>query len=394
MNKRITVLLLGLAAAACGGQDGDRISLTGTIEMTEVQVAFKMPGRIEEISVREGDRVTQGDLLARLDADELQQRRQEAQAAVKAASARVEELRAQRTFQQESLAGNIEERQSAWQAQKAVLDELLAGSRPQEIEEAEAALRRTRSRLDKARSDLQRAQPLVEHEDISAQQFDQLQTAVETAQAEVEQASQRLDLLREGPRREDIETARSRLRQAQAQQKLARAGRLEVERLSRAIKTAQAEIERAQARVGQIDTQLEDTRAYSPIDGVVLLKSSEAGEVVAAGTPLLTLGDQDRPWMRGYVPEGLLGRVELGAKVNVTTDSYPDKVYEGEITFISSEAEFTPRQVLTPEQRSRLVYRIKISLENPRGELKLNMPCDAEIPLQPASQENEGEASG
>ncbi|HSR66406.1 MAG TPA: efflux RND transporter periplasmic adaptor subunit [Acidobacteriota bacterium] len=385
------LVLAGLAVTAWllwpVPQASDRISLTGNIEMTEVQVAFKRAGRIEEIRVAEGEPVEAGSLLASLDDEELRQRRREALAALKAASARVDELRAQRAFQQESLESTVEERQSALQAQRSLLQELLSGTRKQEIEEADAALRRARSRLSKAESDYKRAQPLVEHEDISRQQFDQVETAYQTAQAEAEQASQRLDLLREGPRQEDIEAARSRVRQAQAQLRLAQAGSLDIERLSRSIETARAEIERAQARVSQIESQLDDTQALSPIDGVVLLKSGQAGEVVAAGTPILSLGDYARPWMRAYIPENLLGRVKLGSPVQVSTDSYPGKVYRGEITFIASEAEFTPRQVLTPEQRSRLVYRIKISLENPRGELKLNMPCDVEIPLQPARQD-------
>lgn len=395
MKKRIALVLLVLAAVAVTAwllwpaqEARESISLTGNIEMTEIQVAFKTPGQIEEIKVAEGDPVKAGSLLASLDDEELLRRREEASAALKAASAKVDELRAQRDFQQESLAGNVEERQSALEAQRSLLQELLSGTRKQQIEEAEAALRRARAHLSKAESDYKRALPLVEHEDISRQQFDQVETAYQGAQAEFEQARQRLDLLREGPRQEDIETARSRVRQAEAQLRLARAGSLEVERLSRSIATAQAEIERAQARLGQIDSQLDDTRALSPIDGVVLLKSSEAGEVVAAGSPVLSLADYARPWMRAYIPESLLGRVKLGSPVQVSTDSYPGKVYRGEITFIASEAEFTPRQVLTPEQRSRLVYRIKISLENPQGELKLNMPCDAEIPLQPAREED------
>jgi len=130
-----------------------------------------------------------------------------------------------------------------------------------------------------------------------------------------------------------------------------------------------------------IDTQLADTIAISPVDGVVLVKAADVGEVLAPGTTVVTVGDIDHPWLRGYVNETDLGKIKLGAKAKVTTDSYPGKVYQGRVTFISSEAEFTPKQIQTEQERVKLVYRIKIEMDNPRRELKSNMPADAEIVL-------------
>ena len=119
----------------------------------------------------------------------------------------------------------------------------------------------------------------------------------------------------------------------------------------------------------------------SPIDGVVLVKSAEPGEVIAAGTTIVRIGDVDHPWLRAYVGETDLGRVKLGTPVNLTTDSYPGKAYHGTVSFIASEAEFTPKQIQTKEERVKLVYRIKVDVENSSHELKNNMPVDAEIPL-------------
>ena len=114
---------------------------------------------------------------------------------------------------------------------------------------------------------------------------------------------------------------------------------------------------------------------------MVLVKSAEPGETVAAGATVVTLGDIDHPWLRGYVNETELGRVKLGERVKVTTDSFPGKTYWGRVSFIASEAEFTPKQIQTDEERVKLVYRIKVDLPNPQRELKLNMPADAEILL-------------
>jgi HlyD family secretion protein len=111
------------------------------------------------------------------------------------------------------------------------------------------------------------------------------------------------------------------------------------------------------------------------------VKSAEVGEVLAAGTTVVTIGDLDHPWLRGYINETDLGRVKLGQKVSVISDSFPGKAYQGRISFIASEAEFTPKQIQTPQERVKLVYRVKIDVENPNRELKSNMPVDAEIRL-------------
>jgi HlyD family secretion protein len=142
-----------------------------------------------------------------------------------------------------------------------------------------------------------------------------------------------------------------------------------------------AEVNRARAQVAITQTQINDTVVIAPIDGVVLVKSAELGEVLAAGTTVVTIGDIDHPWLRAYINETDLGRIQLGQPAKLTTDSFPGKTYPGHISFISSEAEFTPKQIQTREERVKLVYRIKIDVENQSHELKLNMPVDAEIQL-------------
>jgi len=155
-----------------------------------------------------------------------------------------------------------------------------------------------------------------------------------------------------------------------------------MKRREQELATRRAEIERSRANLAQVDAQLADTLAVSPVDGVVLVKSADVGEVLAAGATVVTVGDIDHPWLRAYINETDLGKVKLQSKARITTDSYPGKVYDGRVTFISSEAEFTPKQIQTQEERVKLVYRIKIEADNPRHELKSNMPADAEIVLE------------
>jgi HlyD family secretion protein len=235
--------------------------------------------------------------------------------------------------------------------------------------------------VDLARADWERAQTLYKNQDISTSQFDQARTKFSAATAQLAQAEQRLALVREGPRKEEIAGARAQLARSQAAVRTAEANRIELRRKEQELAARRAEIDRARAQAGMTEAQLGDTTIASPIDGVVLTKSAEQGEVIAAGTPIVSIGDIDHPWLRAYVSETDLGRVKLGAKVNLTTDSYPGKVYTGTISFISSEAEFTPKQIQTKEERVKMVYRIKVDVDNRARELKNNMPVDAEIPL-------------
>ena len=161
----------------------------------------------------------------------------------------------------------------------------------------------------------------------------------------------------------------------------AEASRLEIKRKEQEVDTRRAQIAQARAQVGVIDAIIADGTVTAPLDGIILEKSAEIGEVVAAGTTIATLGNINKPWLRGYIREQDHGRVKLGMKVRITTDSFPDKVYEGRLSYIASEAEFTPKQIQTPEERVKLVYRIKIEADNPQQELKLNMPASAEILL-------------
>ncbi len=390
MNKKrilpLVALLILVALAALwlswpAGHAAGTISFSGNIEMTQIDIAFKTSGRLIERAVDEGDEVKRGMVVARLDDEQLRWQRHQAVAAVAAAESRLAELDAQIRYQEESMVAQVEQKRAELQQSDAQLKELLAGSRSQEIGQAEAAVERALSVQRKAEADFKRATELRQDEDISAIQFDQYKSASESAQAELERARQQLELVREGPRAEDIEAARAQTARARAGLRQAESVALDILRSQQARETAQAEIEKAKAMLSQLESQLADTVVASPSDGVVLVKNAEPGEVLAAGTSVVSVGDVDHPWLRGYIPEASLGRVKLGSRVKVTNDSYPGKAYPGEVTFIASEAEFTPKQIQTPQERVKLVYRIKVSVANPDRQLKLNMPCDAEIEL-------------
>ncbi len=390
MAKRI-LLLLVLVGAAAGGywywqataaaEAKGRILVSGNLEMTQVDVSFKASGKLMELAVREGDFVKKGQLIARIERNSVEHQKERDAAGVAASENAFTTLGTSIQYQKATIDGDIDLKKALIAQAEARLSELMAGSRKQEIEQSQAAVADARTQLDWTKLDWDRAQKLYKDEDISTSQFDMARTKFQSAQAVLRQAEQRYGLIKEGPRKEEIAIARAQVDQARASLKLAEANRLDLRRREQELGARRAEVDRSKAQLAITQTQITDADIYSPVDGVVLVKSAEIGEIVAAGATIVTIGDLDHPWLRAYINERDLDRVKIGGKVRLLTDSRSGKEYEGRISFIASEAEFTPKQIQTKEERVKLVYRIKVEVANPRHELKSNMPVDGEILL-------------
>ncbi len=388
MSKRKVIIPVAILAVVLGiwvwrtmrsDNDPNLVRLSGNIELTEVDLSFKLPGRLVELSVDEGDVVKAGELIARLDRDELSHQITRERAGITSAESTLQQLRTGIAYQEATIRDDIALKRADLAAAIARLQELENGSRPQEVQSARAALAEAEAQNKQAQLDWQRAQRLIKNDDISASQFDQYRTRADAAAAALKRAREQAALVEEGPRKEQIEQQRAVVERARASLGMSEANRIDLKRRQEEIGMRQAEVVRARAQAGALDVQMSDKTLISPVHGVVLSKSAERGEVLAGGATVVTVGEIDRPWVRAYISEKDLGRVKLGMAAQVMTDSYPGKRYEGKVTFISSEAEFTPKQIQTQEERQKLVYRIKIEVPNPNGELKDNMPVDAEI---------------
>jgi HlyD family secretion protein len=305
-----------LLLSACSSSQPGQLAVSGNVEVTQVQASFRVPGRVTERPVDEGQTVRAGQVIARLDDQDLKQQ--------------------------------LALRQADAAAAKASLDRLLAGSRTQEIGASKAALQQAEADLVRAKADDGRNTDLLKKEVISQREFDATHSAYLAAEARVKQARDQYDLVKAGPRKEDIEQGR-------------------------------AAFAAAEQAVALAQTQLGYATLLAPTDGLVLSKNVEPGDYVAPGTPVVTLGDLREVYIRAYIDERDLGRVKVAQKASVSTDSYPGKRYEGRVTFISQEAEFTPKTVQTQKERVALVYRIKVTVPNPSGELKPGMPADVVI---------------
>jgi HlyD family secretion protein len=323
--KRIVILFL-LAAAVGGGYYYYRhahavpasgsLLLSGNVEAHESVVSFRTQGRIVALPVQEGSAVKAGELLSRLDDDDYRQQ------------VRVDEA----TLQTRTRELNLAE----------------AGSRTQDIRAAEQSVVDAKADLEMKRADLDRYSALYKRDAISAQTRDQAQTAFDRARAVFERAQQNLSEIREGTRKEQIAVSRATLQAARQNLELTK-------------------------------VRLDYTVLNSPVTGVITVRQAELGEYVVPGTPVVSIADLDHLWVRAYVPETDLGRVRWGQQVSVKTDTFPGKSYKGTVSFVSPEAEFTPKTVQTNKERVALVYRIKVDVENPDHELKPGMPADVTI---------------
>jgi len=380
MKKKKVVILLLVAAVGAAllfryisnlkSNDPNKIYVSGNIEVRDAEISFKIAGRVIERLVSEGELAKDGQIIARLDSSDLAQEIVLREAELRASQAILAELEA--GYRSEEIAQAL----AAMQKARSRLDELLAGSRPQEIAAAEAGVENARVNVAHLKVEFDRQSKLLKGETISQREFDRTESEYKRAVAGLREAQERLKLVKEGPRKEQIDQARSALNEAKE-----RYAMLERGPRKETIEQSRARVEQAKASLAMAKIRLGYATIFAPFSGMVLSENVEPGEYVAPGIPVVTLGDLENVWLRAYINETDLGRVKQGQMVRVTTDTYPGKIYDGRIAFISSEAEFTPKNVQTEKERVKLVYRVKIDIPNPNMELKPGMPADAEIVL-------------
>jgi HlyD family secretion protein len=391
MKKRLRILLPLLLVVLLGTllynyfkgkEQGAHLRLSGNIEVTEAQLSFRIAGKLAQRLVDEGQQVKSGEVLARLDNGDQTIAVTMAEANLAHAEAVLAEM----------VAGSRSEdldRAAARVAQaRESLSELERGNRSEEVERGRAELAAARAAeqtaqvvLAQARIDFDRYHTLFKQDSVSTTLFETYRNNLQTAENRAEEsrartrvAIEQLNLLKSGARIEQRDRAAAALKQAEAEYALVKAGARQ-----ESIDQGRAKVAAAAAALDQARRQLSHTELLSPMDGTVLSTAAEPGEYLNPASPVLTIGDLGRPWLRAYINERDLGRVKLQQEATVATDSYPGKTYPGRITYIGSQAEFTPKTVQTFEERVKLMYRVKISLTNQDNELKPGMPADARL---------------
>jgi multidrug resistance efflux pump len=377
---------------------------SGSIEGTEVSIVSEFGGRILGLHAGEGDEVEAGQVLVELDASLLKAQMGEATAAVSAAEANLANVEAG-SHPAEILGAEAQLTQAQAQrdaARQVWQDAQTLVANPQELEaqiaEAQAKVDLAEVQIEQAMANLAAAE--VERDRYKAQgsmeekylyraydyQVQAAQAALEAARVDKEGAQQVLRAIK--ALRNNPLVLRSQVNQAEAQYEIAEMG-VEVARTNLAevkagptpedVAVAQAQVEQALAAVAALETQLDKMTLQAPIDGLVTSRPAHAGEAAVAGATLMTVANLDDVKLTIYIPEDELGRVYLGQEIGVTVDSFPNRVFTGTISYISQQAEFTPRNVQTEEERVNMVFAVKVRLPNPEHLLKPGMPADAHI---------------
>ena len=339
--------------------------VSGFIEADQIRVGSQIGGRVAEVFVEEGTRVRPGDLLFRLEPFDLEATL--ARASSKLAVAQAEYARLKAGYRTEE----VQQAQARWERAKAILEKAVAGPRRQEIAAAREQVRIARATLALAEAEFNRLGALVKKDQVSKEAYDKVVREREAAQAGLVVAEQSLALLEEGTRKEDIAAARADFVEAEQALELMRSGyrREDIDEAAAELASAEADLAAVQARVKELDV-------ISPCDCILETIELQPGDLVSANAPSVSLLDIDRLWVRTYIPEARLSQAPLGQIVPIRVDGLEDERFKTRITFIAQEGEFIPRNIQTPEERSKQVFRAKLMLEEGLGRLRAGMAVD------------------
>ncbi len=341
--------------------------VSGFIEADEIRIGSRVGGRVARVAVEEGQRVKPREVVLELEPFDLRERASEAEAELQAKRADLQRLQA--GFRPEEIA---QARAKAEQAAARLLM-LKNGPRPQEIAAAEARLKQAHAQLDLANATLDRVKKSFEASAASALEMDQAAEAQKTAAAAVTASAADLDLLKAGTRAEEIAQAEAAVREADAAAKLAENGYRKED-----IEAAEASVAAAESALAAFKQQIDELVVKAPVEGTVEAVELRKGDLVAANAPALSIMDTSHLWVRAYLPENHLD-VAVGQKMQVRVDSFPGRTFGAHVSFVARQAEFTPNNVQTPEERSKQVFRVKVDLDEGLDVLRAGMAADVLI---------------
>lgn len=361
----LITVVCGLVAALFYSQHTkEPLHVSGFIEADEIRLGSLVGGRVAKVHVEEGARVYTGDPLIELEPYDWRERRAEAESQLAERRAELEKLNA--GYRREEIA-QAKARVDELAAQ---LQKLEAGPRKQEIAAAQARLDLSNAQLEQASTNFSRVEALLKRGASTEEEFDRATEQLRVARATVQVRNEELALLLEGTRPEEIAEAKAQLEQARQQWELLRAGYRPEE-----IAEAEAAVDVAQAALEAIARQMGELVVRAPGEGIVEAVELQPGDLTPQGAPVISLMDMSHFWVRAYVPENKLD-VHVDQRVRVTVDSYPGESFAAHISFVARQAEFTPGNVQTPEERSKQVFRIKATLDEGLDRLRPGMAAD------------------
>jgi multidrug resistance efflux pump len=366
----IILVLLGLAAFSIyrwqADQRGDpeHLIVSGTVEADEVDVGSKVGGRLSALLIHEGDVVTKGTQLAQFETDELNARQRQLAAGKTVAEAQAMKLKNGPRVQE------LAQARAGVEAANAQLQELTAGSRKEDIAAAEAIWRSAEAQATQAAADYDRAQQLFAQDVIARADLDAALARSDSTQRNADAAKQQFAKAKAGPRPEEISAARARVKEAQAAYDLLASGSREED-----ITAANAQVDAAQADIDALGIQIAESKVFAPDDGTILSVNRQVGDLVLPNQPVFNLLLTRNYYVQVFIPENKLSWARPGTRATLHVDTYPEDTFTGTVTYLSTQGEFTPRNLQTTEKRVDQTFRCKVTVEDP-GKLRPGMMCD------------------
>jgi len=373
-------LLFGVGLLVYRGQRNlqmKELYYSGTIEAKQAELGFQVSGRIVEVLVNEGEFVKRDQLLASLGQSEYKARYEQAQAGLENVIKNMQRLELILELYKKTLPNEVARATAGVEVLSSQLRELEAGYRGQDIERARLAFLTAQDVMEEARKNRERYDNLFKKQLVPEREWDVVKLKYETAVKEFEKAKEMFDMLREGVRKETIQTARARLAEGKAVLRQAKNNLRKIKAAEKEVEAGKSQVKVAQSSLEVAETQRRYTQLRAPFDGVISSRNVEPGEVVLPGREVLSLSDLSSVDLKIFVGETEIGRVKPGQLVDIKVDTFPDKIYSGTVSFISPEGEFTPKIIQTQKERVKLVYLVKVFIQNPDLELKSGMPADA-----------------
>lgn len=377
-----TNMFKGEASSFKHTKEGNFLIASGIVENNAVMVSGEVPGTLKEFYIKEGDTVSKGQPIAKIDDTILQKQYSQAENNVKIAETKLSAIEIAIENMKIQNKNQINQAQNVYAVANAQYEKIKSGARPQEIEQVRKAMEQLRSVYENAKENLKRMQALFDEGAISKQKYDEVKAGHDVAKAQYEAAKEKLSLLEEGASAEDLAIAMANVSQAESAYEFIKStAEAQFDAKEKELELTKTQLKQTKTALAQAKDQLDKALIKAPIDGLISVKYLNIGEMTSLGMPVVEILDTGDTRLDVYIAESDIGHIKLIQESKVFIDSFPDKTYSGQVIEISNKAEFTPKNIQTKKERVNTVFKVTVKVMDSNGEVKPGMPADVEIKI-------------
>ncbi len=362
--------------------DGTYIQVSGMVEKNAVTLSSEIVGTIDEISVKEGDKVKTGQVIAKINNNGLNNQYDQALYAIQVSEQNIKSIEDNLASFDSVYANSTEQARSAYIAAQGEYEKVLEGATPEEVQQAQVAVNQAKVNLEFMESNLNKSKILLENEAISQAGFDEVELNYNIALAQYDTAISKLDLIKSGPTSATIKAVEGKMLQSKSGYELTIAnGNTQLVNLQNQLELARIQLEQSKTQAEQLKNELDKTLIKAPADGIINLLNINQGEFTQMGKAIVEIYDPNNTEIKVYVSEANIGHVKVGQDAEIFVDSDENTAFKGKVTKINNNAEFTPKNIQTKEERVNTVFEVKIKVTDSEGVIKAGMPVDVNIKI-------------